>query len=119
MAGMSTVTIYHNPQCGTSRNTLALLQERGIEPTVVLYLECPPTRERLIELIQACGVGARGILRDKGDLYAQLGLADTTLPDEALIDAMVRHPALINRPIVVTPKGARLCRPKELVLDIL
>jgi arsenate reductase (glutaredoxin) len=118
-AGMSPVTIYHNPKCGTSRNTLALLRERGIEPAVVLYLDTPPTRTRLIELIQAIGLGARGILRDKGELYESLQLANSALSDEALIDAMMAHPALINRPIVVTPKGVRLCRPMDKVLEIL
>jgi arsenate reductase (glutaredoxin) len=116
---MSSATIYHNPKCGTSRNTLALLRERGIEPEIIHYLETPPTRERLVELIQGCGLNARGMLRDKGDLYDTLQLADPALSDNALIDAMMAHPVLINRPIVVTPKGIRLCRPMDKVLDIL
>ncbi len=116
---MNNISIYHNPKCGTSRNTLALLQERGFEPEVIQYLVTPPTRERLIELIEASGVGARGILRAKGDLYEQPKLADPALSDEALINAMVDHPELINRPIVATPKGVRLCRPVEKVLEIL
>jgi arsenate reductase len=116
---MSTVTIYHNPQCGTSRNTLALIRDAGIEPQVVLYLETPPSRAALVQLIHDCGLSARGAMRDKGELYDTLGLAEPTLSDNALIDAMVAHPSLINRPIVVSERGSRLCRPSELVLDLL
>lgn len=116
---MSPVKIYHNPQCGTSRNTLALLREAGIEPEIVLYLETPPTREELVRLIRDSGLNARGIMRDKGDLYEQLDLANLKWQDEQLIDFMMAHPALINRPIVVTDKGTRLCRPAETVRQIL
>jgi arsenate reductase len=116
---MSQVTIFHNPQCGTSRNTLALIRNAGIEPEVVLYLETPPTRAELVKLIQDCGVGVRDVLRSKGDVYEALKLDDATLSDDALIDAMMAHPILINRPIVVTPLGTRLCRPSEQVLDLL
>lgn len=116
---MSTVTIYHNPQCGTSRNTLALIRNAGIEPQVVLYLDQPPTRGRLVQLIRDCGLSVRGLLRDKGELFESLGLADPGKTDDELLDAMAAHPILINRPIVVTPMGTRLCRPSERVLDIL
>lgn len=116
---MNTVKIYHNPQCGTSRNTLALLRQQGIEPEVVLYLETPPSRDELLGLIAASGLSARQMMRDKGDLYEQLGLADPKWTDAQLVDFMMAHPALINRPIVVTPKGTRLCRPAERVHDIL
>lgn len=116
---MSTVTIYHNPKCGTSRNTLALIRNAGIEPDVVLYLETPPDRAQLVKLIQDCGLSAREVMRDKGDLYEELQLQDSKWTDDQLIDFMIAHPILINRPIVVTNKGTRLCRPSELVLDIL
>lgn len=116
---MSTVTIYHNPRCGTSRNTLALIRNAGIEPTVVAYLEAPPTREQLMQLIAASGLSVREVLRSKEALCAELGLDDPARADAELIDAMLRHPVLINRPIVVTELGTRLCRPSELVLDIL
>lgn len=116
---MSDVTIYHNPRCGTSRNTLAMIRNSGEEPTVIEYLKTPPSRERLVELIAAAGLGVRGIMRAKEALFAELGLADPNKTDEELIDAMMAHPILINRPIVVTPLGTRLCRPSEVVLDIL
>lgn len=116
---MSKVTIYHNPACGTSRNTLAMIRASGIEPEVVEYLKNPPGREKLIELIQAMGIPVRALLREKGTPYAELGLGNASLPDEALIDAMLQHPILINRPIVVTDKGTALCRPSELVLPLL
>jgi len=116
---MKKVTIYHNPACGTSRNTLAMIRASGVEPEVIEYVKNPPTRERLLELIFAMGVNPRDVLREKGTPYIALGLDDLTLPDEVLIDAMLQHPILINRPIVVTAKGVKLCRPSELVLDIL
>jgi arsenate reductase len=116
---MNTVTIFHNPQCGTSRNTLALIRNAGIEPQVVLYLQTPPTRAELVQLIADCGLSVRAVLRSKGDVYDALQLDAPTLSDDALLDAMVAHPILINRPIVVTPLGTRLCRPSELVIDIL
>ena len=116
---MSTVKIYHNPQCGTSRNTLAMIRNAGIEPQVVRYLETPPTRDELVGLIQDSGLTARQIMRDKGDLYEQLQLADPKWTDAQLVDFMMAHPILINRPIVVTDKGTRLCRPSEVVLDLL
>lgn len=116
---MSHVKIFHNPQCGTSRNTLALIREAGIEPEVVLYLDTPPTREELAQLVRDCGLSPRQAMRDKGDLYDALKLAETHWSDDQLLDFMAQHPALINRPIVVTDKGARLCRPAELVLDLL
>jgi arsenate reductase len=116
---MSAVTIYHNPACGTSRNTLALIRNAGIEPQVVEYLKTPPDRATLESLLARMNFKPRQLLRDKGDLYVQLGLADERLNDAALIDAMLAHPILINRPIVVTPSGVRLCRPAEAVLDIL
>lgn len=112
-------TIYHNPACGTSRNTLALIRHAGIEPTVIEYLRQPPSRERLIELIAAAGLGTRGALRQKGTPYAELGLDDPSLSDDQLLDAMMADPVLINRPFVTTPLGTRLCRPSEVVLDIL
>ena len=114
-----TVTIYHNPACGTSRNTLEMIRRSGEEPQVIEYLKDPPSRERLVELIEAMGIGPRDLLREKGTPYAELGLGDETLPDDALLDAMVAHPILINRPIVVTQKGAALCRPSEKVLPLL
>jgi len=118
MNGMS-ITIYHNPACGTSRNTLAMIRQSGEEPEVVEYLKTPPTRERLVELIAAMGIAPRDLLREKGTPYAELGLADPKWTDDELIDQMMAHPILINRPIVVTPLGTRLCRPSEAVLDIL
>jgi arsenate reductase len=114
-----TVTIFHNPACGTSRNTLAMIRASGVEPTVVEYLKTPPSRERLEALIAAMGITPRELLREKGTPYAELGLADPALTDAQLIDAMMAHPILINRPIVETPKGTRLCRPSERVLDLL
>jgi len=114
-----TVTIYHNPKCGTSRNTLAMIRQSGEEPVVIEYLKNPPTRERLKELIAAMGIPARALLREKGTPYAELGLGDPEWTDEELIDFMMAHPILINRPIVETPKGVRLCRPSEKVLDLL
>lgn len=116
---MSAVTIFHNPRCGTSRNTLALIRNAGIEPTVVAYLETPPTREQLLALIAASGLSVRDVMRSKEALCAELGLNDAARTDAELIDAMLAHPVLINRPIVVTELGTRLCRPSELVLDIL
>jgi arsenate reductase len=114
-----TVTISHNPACGTSRNTLAMIRKSGEEPVVVEYLRHPPTRERLVELIAAMGTPARALLRQKGTPYDALGLADPEWSDDDLINFMIVHPILINRPIVETPKGVRLCRPSEVVLDIL
>ena len=113
------VTIYHNPSCGTSRNTLAMIRQSGEEPEVIEYLKNPPSRARLGELIKALGISARALLREKGTLYAELGLSDPKWSDDELIDFMRAHPLLINRPIVVTPKGARLCRPSEKVFDLL
>ena len=113
------VTIYHNPACGTSRNTLALIRNAGIEPTIIEYLNTPPDRQSLLELLGRMGAGPRHILREKGTPYAALGLASPDVTDEQLIDAMLVHPILINRPIVVTPWGVKLCRPSETVLDIL
>lgn len=114
-----TVTIYHNPACGTSRNTLGLIQNSGEEPRVVEYLKSPPSRDELFDLIERMGIPPRDLLRQKGTPYAELGLDDPTLSDDQLIDAMIAHPILINRPIVVTPLGVKLCRPSEAVLDIL
>jgi arsenate reductase len=113
------VTIYHNPDCGTSRNTLAMIRQSGEEPTVIEYLKHPPSRAALVELIKAMGISARKLLREKGTPYGELGLADPKWSDNELIDFMLAHPILINRPIVVTPKGTRLCRPSEQVLDLL
>ncbi len=113
------VTIYHNPACGTSRNTLAMIRQSGEEPEVIEYLKNPPDRARLVELIKAMAIPVRALLREKGTPYAELGLADPKWSDDQLIDFMLAHPILINRPIVVTPKGARLCRPSEAVLDLL
>jgi len=113
------VTIYHNPSCGTSRNTLAMIRQSGEEPQVIEYLKNPPDRARLVELIAALGISARELLREKGTPYAELGLADPKWTDDQLIDFMLAHPILINRPIVVTPKGVKLCRPSELVLELL
>lgn len=114
-----TVTIYHNPDCGTSRNTLAMIRQSGEEPVVIEYLKHPPSRTRLKELIAAMGTSARAVLREKGTPYAELGLGDPKWTDDQLIDFMLQHPILINRPIVETPKGTRLCRPSEQVLDLL
>ncbi len=114
-----TVTIYHNPDCGTSRNTLAMIRQSGVEPTVIEYLKTPPSREKLKELITAMGIPVRALLREKGTPYKELGLDDPKWSDEELIDFMIAHPILINRPIVVTSKGVRLCRPSEAVIDLL
>ncbi|MFC4922770.1 arsenate reductase (glutaredoxin) [Delftia deserti] len=116
---MSNITIYHNPACGTSRNVLALIRNSGEEPTVIEYLKTPPDRATLTALIAAMGVPVRAVLREKGTPYAELGLDDPKWSDDQLIDFMLQHPILINRPIVVTPLGTRLCRPSEAVLDIL
>jgi len=113
------VTIYHNPDCGTSRNTLALIRHAGVEPTVIEYLKNPPTREQLVNLIDEAMLKPREALREKGTPFAELGLGDPAVTDQAIIDAMLEHPVLINRPFVVTPLGTRLCRPSEVVLDIL
>ncbi len=113
------IVIYHNPACGTSRNTLAMIRQSGEEPEVIEYLKTPPSREKLKELIAAMGVPVRALLREKGTPYHELGLGDPKWSDDELIDFMLAHPILINRPIVVTPKGVRLCRPSEAVLDIL
>jgi arsenate reductase (glutaredoxin) len=114
-----TITIYHNPACGTSRNTLAMIRQSGEEPIIIEYLKNPPSRARLAELIKAMGIPVRALLREKGTPYAELGLADPEWMDEQLLDFMLAHPFLINRPIVETPKGVRLCRPSEKVLGIL
>ena len=111
--------IYHNPECGTSRNTLGLIRNAGIEPHVVEYLKTPPARALLVELINRAGMTPRELLREKGTPYAELGLGDTGLSDDALVDAMMAHPILINRPLVVSPLGVKLCRPSEAVLDLL
>lgn len=116
---MADTIIYHNPKCGTSRNTLALIRNAGIEPQVIHYLETPPSRDELVQLIAACGLSAREVLRSKGDVYDELKLDDAKWTDDELLDFMIAHPILINRPIVVTATGTRLCRPSELVLDIL
>jgi arsenate reductase (glutaredoxin) len=113
------VTIYHNPDCGTSRNTLAMIRNAGIEPEIIEYLKSPPDRATLKDLIERAGLAVRAALREKGTPYAELGLSESSLSDEQLIDAMMEHPILINRPLVVTPLGVRLCRPSEVVLDIL
>lgn len=114
-----TVSIWHNPACGTSRNVLAMIRAAGIEPVVIDYLQTPPSREKLLSLIAAAGLTPRGLLREKGTPFAALGLADPALSDDAVIDAMLAHPILINRPLVETPLGTRLCRPSEKVLDLL
>lgn len=116
---MSDVIIYHNPKCGTSRNTLALIRNAGIEPQVIEYLATPPDRDTLRSLIERAGLTVRQALREKGTPFQELGLYDASLTDDALLDAMLAHPILINRPFVVTPTGVRLCRPSERVLDIL
>ncbi len=116
---MDTITIYHNPACGTSRNTLAIIRAAGIEPVVIEYLKNPPDRATLIDLVTRMGIPVRALLREKGTPFAELGLGNLTLADEALIDAMMAHPILINRPIVVTGGRVRLCRPSEAVLELL
>lgn len=116
---MTSVTIFHNAKCETSRNTLALIRNAGIEPTIIEYLQNPPSREKLIEMIEAAGLSVRGALREKGTPFAELGLGEANLSDDHLLDAMIAHPILINRPFVCTERGTRLCRPSELVLDIL
>jgi len=113
------VTIYHNPDCGTSRNTLAMIRATSIEPTIIEYLKTPPSRTKLAELIATMGIPVRALLREKGTPYVELGLAVPKWTDDELLDFMVAYPILINRPIVVTPNGVRLCRPSELVLEIL
>jgi arsenate reductase len=117
--GAMDVIIYHNPACGTSRNTLGLIRNTGVEPHIIEYLKTPPTRAMLVSLIQRMGATVRSVLREKGTPCGELGLADPALSDDELIDAMLAHPVLINRPIVVTPLGVRLCRPSEAVLDML
>jgi len=114
-----TTTIYHNPDCGTSRNTLAMIRQSGEEPEIIEYLKTPPSRERLAELIAAAGLTVRQALRQKDTPYEALGLGDAALTDGALLDAMLAHPILINRPFVATPKGVRLCRPSEVLFEIL
>ena len=116
---MADITIYHNPTCGTSRNVLALIRNTGAEPEVIEYLSSPPTREKLLELVAHMAVSVRDAMRTKESLYEELALDNPALADDVLIDAMLAHPVLINRPIVVTPLGTRLCRPSEAVLDIL
>jgi arsenate reductase (glutaredoxin) len=113
------VTIYHNPACGTSRNTLAMIRQSGEAPDVIEYLKNPPDRARLLELIRAMGISVRALLREKGTPYDELGLADPKWSDDQLLDFMQAYPILINRPIVVTPRGTKLCRPSEAVLDLL
>ena len=116
---MTDIVIYHNPDCGTSRNALAMIRNAGIEPHVVEYLKTPPSRALLVQLIERAGLTPRALLREKGTPFEELGLADPALSDEALIDAMMRHPILINRPLVISPLGVKLCRPSEAVLDLL
>ena len=111
--------IYHNPECGTSRNTLAMIRNAGIEPHVVEYLKTPPSRPMLVSLIERMGIAPRALLREKGTPFAELGLGDVSLGDDQLIDAMMAHPILINRPLVVSPLGVKLCRPSDAVLDLL
>ena len=113
------IVIYHNPACGTSRNTLAMIRNAGLEPHVVEYLKTPPSRALLVDLIDRAGISPRDLLREKGTPYDELGLANPALTDDALLDAMMAHPVLINRPLVVSPLGVRLCRPSEAVLDLL
>lgn len=113
------IVIYHNPECGTSRNALAMIRNAGIEPHVVEYLKTPPSRAMLVGLIERAGIAPRALLREKGTPFAELGLADETLSDDALVDAMMAHPILINRPLVVSPLGVKLCRPSEAVLDLI
>ena len=116
---MTDITIYHNPACGTSRNTLAFIRNSGVEPLVILYLETPPTRDELQKLIADMGISVRELLRKNTEPYEQLGLAEDKFSDDELLDAMLAHPVLINRPVVVTPLGTKLCRPSEVVLGIL
>ncbi len=116
---MANVVIYHNPACGTSRNTLAMIRNSGVEPEIIEYLKTPPSRQKLAALVAAMSVSVRDVLRRKGTPYDELGLDDPKWTDDQLLDLMIEHPILINRPIVVTPLGTRLCRPSELVLDIL
>ena len=116
---MSNITIYHNPACGTSRNTLEMIRNSGNEPTIIYYLDTPPTRDELIKLISDMGITVRELLRKNVEPYEHLGLDEEKFSDEQLIDFMLQHPILINRPVVVTPLGTRLCRPSEIVLDIL
>ena len=116
---MSKITIYHNPVCGTSRNTLALIRNSGVEPEVIEYLKTPPSKERLQQLLASMGLGARELLRQKGTPFDELGLADPKWTDDELLDFVVQHPILMNRPVVVTPLGAKLCRPSEAVLELL
>ena len=113
------ITIYHNPKCGTSRNTLAMIRHAGFEPTIIEYLKNPPTREELVQLIADAGIGVREVMRSKETIFSELGLSDVNLSDDQLIDAMMAHPILINRPIVVSELGTKLCRPSEVVLQIL
>lgn len=113
------IVIYHNPECGTSRNALAMIRNAGIEPHVIEYLKTPPSRPLLESLIARAGIGARALLREKGTPYAELGLGNPDLTDEQLVDAMIEHPILINRPLVVSPLGVKLCRPSEEVLDLI
>lgn len=113
------IVIYHNPECGTSRNTLAMIRNAGIEPHVIEYLKTPPSRALLVELIDRAGMTPRDLLREKGTPFAELGLGDTSLSNNALVDAMMTHPILINRPLIVSPLGVKLCRPSEAVLDLL
>ncbi len=116
---MSNIIIYHNPACGTSRNTLEMIRNSGNEPTIIYYLETPPSRDELVKLITDMGIAVRALLRKNVEPYEQLGLSDDRFTDEQLIEFMLQHPILINRPVVVTPRGTRLCRPSELALDIL
>ncbi|WP_313677500.1 glutaredoxin-dependent arsenate reductase [Pantoea vagans] len=116
---MTDITIYHDPACGTSRNTLALIRNSGVEPSVILYLETPPARDELQKMIADMGISVRALLRKNTEPYVQLGLAEDRFSDDELLDAMLAHPILINRPVVVTPLGTKLCRPSEAVLDIL
>ncbi|KAA5932150.1 arsenate reductase (glutaredoxin) [Pantoea sp. Bo_2] len=116
---MTGITIYHNPTCGTSRNTLGLIRNSGAEPSVILYLDTPPTRDELQKLIVDMGISVRALLRKNTEPYENLGLAEDRFSDDELLDAMLAHPILINRPVVVTPLGTKLCRPSEAVLDIL
>ncbi len=116
---MTDITIYHNPACGTSRNTLALIRNSGVEPTIIEYLKTPPTKARLLELLRGMGIEARALLREKGTPFQELGLDQAHWSDDALLGFMLAHPILINRPIVVTPLATRLCRPSETVLEIL
>ena len=113
------IIVYHNPACGTSRNVIAMIRNAGIEPHIVEYLKTPPSRALLVELLERAGITPRDLLRETGTPFAELGLGDEALPDAALIDAMMAHPILINRPLVVSPRGVKLCRPSETVLDLL